>query len=122
MRLMVDVMNLARKIRGVFECTCKISTRPSIHSSMIQPSKGVRSLNHHIGKLLTVEIPRIKDVQPPLLKVFSISSRPEQSQGIPYQSEACQDRRIEAARMASEFAREKFPIASCNPLRAIPRW
>ena len=34
----------------------------------------------------------------------------------------CQDRRIDAASMASELSLENAPIASCSPFRATPRW
>lgn len=73
-------------------------------------------------ELLTVDIPRIKDVQPPLNRFKYFFESKTESKNISYQSEACQDRRIEAARIGSEFALEKFPIASCKPLSAIPRW
>lgn len=40
---------------------------------------------------------------------------------IAYQSVACHESTNDAARTASEFSGEKVPIASCNPLSAIPR-
>lgn len=36
-------------------------------------------------------------------------------------SVACQDNNKDAARTASELCGEKPPMASCKPLRAIPR-
>ena len=38
-----------------------------------------------------------------------------------YQSEACQDSRMDAARIGSEFSTEKEVSAPCKPLKAIPR-
>lgn len=38
-----------------------------------------------------------------------------------YQSVACQDKTKDAARMASAVSLEKVPMASCNPLSAMPR-
>ena len=39
-----------------------------------------------------------------------------------YQSGSCQESKMEAARIASEFSLEKLPVAVCNPENATPRW
>lgn len=63
-------------------------------------------------------MPDINDVHPLLI---SLENPQLCFDGEPYQSEACQDSRMEAARIGSEFSTEKEVSAPCKPLKAIPR-
>ena len=71
-------------------------------------------------QIITVVIPCISDVQSSLRREGQFLHIWKGSAA--YHSEACQESRIEAARIASELSIENLPIAACNPFSATPRW
>lgn len=61
-------------------------------------------------------------VHRPLSSTVSLTSGENCPCPVTYQSEACQASKIDAARTASEFSREKLLMASRKPFSALPEW